>query len=276
MDKIIIDNLEIFANHGVFPEENENGQVFYISAVLHTDTRRAGMTDDLELSINYGTVCHMITDFVQGHTFKLIETVVEKLAEKMLKEIPLLREVTLRIDKPQAPVGLPFETVAVEITRSWHTAYIALGSNMGDKKAYLDGAVKAIDEADDCRAGSISSYIETEPYGYENQDNFLNGCMRLDTLLSPAELLERLHAIEAAADRKRDIRWGPRTLDLDILMYDDIVLDTDDLHIPHIEMHKRDFVLKPMAEIAPWVKHPVYNKTVAELADLLDRGENNA
>lgn len=269
MDKIIIDNLEIFANHGVFPEENENGQVFYMSAILHTDTRRAGLDDDLSASINYGTVCHMITDFVQGHTFQLIETVVERLAEKMLKEIPLLREVTLRLDKPQAPVGLPFETVAVEITRGWHTAFIGIGSNMGDKKGFLDGAVKALDEANDCKVRAVSTYIETEPYGYEDQDNFLNGCLQLDTLLTPSELLERLHEIEAAADRKREIRWGPRTLDLDILMYDDITLDRADLHIPHIEMHKRGFVLEPMAEIAPWVKHPVYHKTMAELRDSL-------
>lgn len=271
MDKIIIDNLEIFANHGVFPEENENGQVFYVSAVLHTETRKAGLTDDLEASINYGTVCHMITDFVQGHTFQLIETVVEKLAEKLLKEFPLLKEITLRLDKPQAPVGLPFESVAVEIRRGWHTAYIALGSNMGERKAYLDGAVKALNEDENCRVEAVSSYIETEPYGYTDQDTFLNGCLRLKTLLTPHELLEKLHEIEAAAERKRDIRWGPRTLDLDIILYDDIVLDTEDLHIPHIEMHKRDFVLTPLAEIAPWLRHPVLMKTITEL-----RGELNA
>ena len=269
MDKIIIDNLEIFANHGVFPEENENGQVFYISAVMYTETRTAGMTDDLDASIDYGMVCHMITDYVQGHTFKLIETVVEGLAEKMLKEIPLLKKVTLRLDKPQAPVGLPFESVAVEITRGWHTAYIALGSNMGDKKAYLDSAVKTL-ETEDCRVETVSSYIETEPYGYENQDNFLNGCLRLKTLLSPQELLDRLHEIEAAADRKREIHWGPRTLDLDIILYDDIVMDTETLHIPHIDMHRRDFVLGPMEEIAPWVRHPVLMKTIRELRGELD------
>ena len=220
MDKIIIDNLEIFANHGVFPEENENGQVFYMSAVLYTDTRRAGMTDDLEASIDYGMVSHMITDFVQGYTFKLIETVVELLAEKLLREIPLLKKVTLRLDKPQAPVGLPFESVAVEITRSWHTAYIALGSNMGDRERYLNDAVESLREHPQCRVKKVSSFIETEPYGYTDQEKFMNGCICIETLLPPEELLETLHEVEADADRKRDIRWGPRTLDLDIIFYD--------------------------------------------------------
>ena len=269
MDKIIIDNLEIFANHGVFPEENENGQVFYVSAVLYTETRKAGLTDDLEQSIHYGIVSHMITDFVQGHTFNLIETVAEKLAEHLLLEVPLLKKVKIRLDKPQAPIGLPFETVAVEIERGWHTAYIALGSNMGDKRKFLEEAVSALDAHRLCKVKKVSSFIETEPYGGVEQDNFLNGCLCMETLLPPEELLETLHEIEAAADRKREIHWGPRTLDLDIIFYDDEVIHSETLHIPHIDMQNRDFVLKPMAEIAPWVCHPALGKTVQQMLDEL-------
>ena len=98
-----------------------------------------------------------------------------------------------------------------------------------------------------------------------DQDDFLNACLELRTLLPPAELLEELHHIEKEAGRERIIRWGPRTLDLDIILYDDLILEEDSLCIPHVEMHKRKFVLEPLCEIAPYKRHPVYGKTVWEL-----------
>ena len=117
MDKIEIRDLEIFANHGVFPEETALGQKFVVSAVMYTETRPAGLADDLSASINYGEVSHMITDFLQKNTYKLLEAAVENLAELLLLSLPLLKKITLRIEKPWAPVGLPLKTVAVEITR---------------------------------------------------------------------------------------------------------------------------------------------------------------
>ena len=97
------------------------------------------------------------------------------------------------------------------------------------------------------------------------QDDFLNACMVVRTLLSPEELLDKLHEIEQEAHRERIIHWGPRALDLDILMYDDLVMESDDLIIPHIEMDKREFVLKPLCEIAPNLRHPILKKTVSQL-----------
>lgn len=265
MDKITIHRLEIFAKHGVYPEENVLGQKFVISAVLHTSTRKAGITDDLEYSVNYGEVSHFIQRFVTEHTWKQLESVAEQLAQALLLEYPLVEQVDLEIRKPWAPVGLPLDTVSVAITRGWHTAYIALGSNMGDKKGYLDMAVKRLDERKDCQVKKVSDYLVTAPYGGMEQDDFLNGALELRTMLDPEELLEALHQIEQEANRVREIHWGPRTLDLDILLYDDLVLDTPDLHIPHIELHLRDFVLIPMAQIAPWKRHPLLGKTVEEL-----------
>ena len=273
LDRVRILDLEVFANHGVFPEENALGQKFVISAVLYTDTRPAGQTDDLTLSVHYGEVSQRIREFVEGNTWKLLETVAEKLAFELLVSFPRVRKIRLEIRKPWAPVRLPLKTVAVEIERQWHRAYIALGSNMGEKREHLEHAVELLKETPGCRVTAVSDFITTAPYGYLEQDDFLNGCLELDTLLAPEELLFRLHEIEQSEKRERVIHWGPRTLDLDIIFYDDLVLDTDTLHIPHVEMHKRDFVLRPLAQIAPWKRHPLSGRTVAEMLDAVSGEE---
>ena len=267
MDKIRIQNLEIFANHGVFPEENKLGQKFLVSATLFTDTRKAGKTDELTASIHYGEVSQFIDHFMKYHTFQLIERVAETLAEELLLQTPGLEKIQLEIKKPWAPVGLPLDTVSVEIERGWHTACIALGSNMGDKEQYLKGAISALDQIRGCHVTKVSSFLTTAPYGVTEQDDFLNGALLLRTLLTPKELLDELHRIEQEAGRERIIHWGPRTLDLDIIFYDDLIYGDDDLCIPHVEMHKRDFVLRPLHEIAPYWHHPVLGKTVHEMLE---------
>lgn len=266
-DQIKITDLEVFANHGVFPEENKLGQKFLISAVLYTDTRKAGKTDDLTASIHYGEVSAFITKYMKEHTYQLLERVAETLAEEMLKSISGLCKINLEIKKPWAPVGLPLKTVSVKISREWHTTYIALGSNIGDSETYLNEAVEKIGQIPTCTVEKVSSYLVTEPYGVTDQPDFLNACLKMRTLLYPEELLKELNRIEKEAGRERIIHWGPRTLDLDILLYDDIVLEEDDLCIPHVEMHKRSFVLEPLAEIAPYKRHPVYGKTVREMLE---------
>lgn len=269
MDKITVKHLELFAHHGVFPEETALGQKFILNLTLYLSTRRAGRSDDLTASIHYGEVSHFATKFLQEHTWKLIESVAEQLARALLLEYPLLEQVDVEVEKPWAPIGLPLETVSVAIHRGWHTVYVALGSNLGDKRAYLDGAVAKLQAHPDCRVVQVSDYLVTAPYGGVEQDDFLNGALELRTLLEPEELLDTLHEIEQAAGRERVIHWGPRTLDLDILLYDDLILDTPTLHIPHKEMSLRDFVLEPMVQIAPWVRHPLLGKTMEELLSAL-------
>lgn len=264
-DEIRIENLEFFANHGVYPEETRLGQKFLVSLTMYTNTRQAGLSDELEDSTNYGEVSHFITSYMKEHTFQLVEAAAERLAEALLLRYPLLEGVTLELKKPWAPVGLPLDTVSVKITRFWHTAYIALGSNLGDKQAYLDGAVQALGEVRGCTVDKVSAYLVTAPYGGVEQDDFLNGALRLRTLLPPQELLEEMHKIEQAAHRERLIHWGPRTLDLDLLLYDDEIFETDTLIVPHVEMHLRDFVLRPMTELAPNLRHPILQKTMAQL-----------
>lgn len=272
LDEIRIEDLEVFANHGVFPEENVLGQKFLVSAVLYTDTRRAGRTDDLTASIHYGEVCAFIDRYLREHTFKLLERAAESLAEELLLNTQNLRKVRIEIKKPWAPVGLPLKTVSVSIEREWHDVIIALGSNMGDREGYLNGAVEKLNAVRGCRVKKVSDFIETPPYGVTDQADFLNGCLEMETLMYPHELLDELYRIEKEAGRERIIRWGPRTLDLDIIFYDDMILQDDDLCIPHVEMHKREFVLKPLCGIAPYKRHPVTGKTVKEMLDEVNSG----
>ena len=269
-DKIKIEDLEVFANHGVFPEENTLGQKFVVSAVLFTDTRMAGKTDDLTASIHYGEVSAFITEFLQKNTYQLLERAAEELAEALLLEWDRIEKISIEIKKPWAPVRLPLKTVSVKIERGWHTAYIALGSNIGDSKMYLDNAVKALNELPTSKVEVVSEYLVTPPYGVTDQPDFLNGCLKLQTLLYPEELLRELNRIEQEAGRERIIHWGPRTLDLDILFYDNEIIDTVELHVPHIDMENRDFVLKPMVEIAPYLRHPVLNLTMEQLLKKLE------
>lgn len=269
MDQIRIENLRIFAHHGVYREENEKGQNFYLNAVLETDTRRAGLLDDLEMATNYGEVCRFLDRFVREHTYKLIETVAERAAEAVLLNFPFVRRITLEVRKPEAPVPLPFESISVRITRGWHQAYLSCGSNMGERRRHLDGAVEALRADDKCRLIRVSDWIETKPYGGVEQDDFLNGAMELETLYTPEMLLEKLHEIEYAHGRERRVHWGPRTLDLDLLLYEDLAMNTKELTIPHIDMHNRCFVLEPLMQIAPYAEHPVLHKCVRQMYEEL-------
>lgn len=145
------------------------------------------------------------------------------------------------------------------------TAYIGLGSNLGDRKKNLDDAVRLLSGMRGIEAVKVSSYYETEPVGYEEQGLFLNAAARLETTLTPRELLDVCQDIEIRLGRVRTVRWGPRTIDLDILLFGDATIDTPELEIPHPLMHERAFVLKPLCELDPDVIHPVLRKTVKEL-----------
>jgi len=149
------------------------------------------------------------------------------------------------------------------------TAYIGLGSNLGDKRKNLDDAVRLLTEVPGIDAVKVSSYYETEPVGYEEQGLFLNAVARVETSLSPKELLVTCHNIENRLGRVRTVRWGPRTIDLDILLFGGSIINMPELEIPHPLMHERAFVLEPLCELDPDVLHPVLKKTVKELLNSL-------
>jgi len=141
--------------------------------------------------------------------------------------------------------------------------FLGLGSNLGDRHENIKKAIEHL--KDKVRIEKVSSIIETEPYGFVAQPKFLNCVLKGTTLLSPFELLELVLEIENKMGRKRLFKWGPRNIDIDILFYDDCVIDTEKLKIPHPELHKRLFVLEPLCEIEKDFVHPVLKKSVYEL-----------
>lgn len=150
-------------------------------------------------------------------------------------------------------------------------AYIALGSNLGDKEKNLRRALLLLTQQG-VEVVRVSSFLSTEPYGVTDQPQFLNAVACVRTSLAPLALLDVLLATELAMGRVRLRHWGERNIDLDLLLYEDVVLDTPRLHLPHSDMQNRDFVLLPLAEIAPELKHPTLQKTIWELKkDLMNR-----
>ena len=270
MDEIRIENLEIYAGHGVFEEENRLGQPFFVNITLYTDTKAAGERDDISLSTHYGEVSHVVNRFLKEHTCKLLEAAAEKTAEQILLHFPLVQSLDLEIRKPKAPIGLPFGSVSVTIHRGWKKAYLGIGSNLGDREAYLEHAIAKLKADKKIRAVRTSDWIVTKPYGGVEQDDFLNGAVSLETLYSPSELLHLSQSVEKEAGRERKIHWGPRTLDLDILFYEDFICDEEELTVPHPDMQNREFVLKPLDQLCPYYEHPLLHKTVRQLLKELE------
>ena len=150
------------------------------------------------------------------------------------------------------------------------TAYIALGSNLGDRSAYIQNALDFLVTDDAISLIRTSKLIETQPLGPQDQPKFLNAVTGIQTSLNPQQLLDTMFKIETDAGRCRGKKWAPRNIDLDLLLYDDQVIITDKLTVPHSQMHMRSFVLAGLCELAPDLVHPVLNVSVTELAGRLN------
>lgn len=271
-DRISLLGVRARGVHGVLAEEKRDGQDFVVDVVLHLDLAPAGTTDDLALTINYAEVGADVVARIEGPSLDLIESLAEQIAGDALAR-PGVHTVEVTVHKPSAPVGVPFGDVAVTLVRRRTVpVVIALGANLGDAAARLDAAVD--DLADDLDEVRRAPFVTTDPVGGPEQPRFTNSVVLATTALSPQALLARLHAVEARHGRVREVRWGARTLDLDLIQYgdpasgSDVVSEDPQLLLPHPRAHERGFVLAPWARVDPDARLRV-DAGVVPVADLL-------
>lgn len=272
-DRIALTGLHVHGFHGVLAEEKRDGHEFGVDIVLELGTAPAAARDALGRTVNYAEVAHTAAAVVAGESVDLIETLAERIAAEVLATQVLVRAVEVTIHKPTAPVGLPFDDVTVSIRREAAPvgAVLALGSNIGDRLAHLDRAVALLESADGVEIVWRGPIIETDPVGGVEQDDFANTVIGVRTVLGPWELLELAQSIERDAHRERTVRWGPRTLDVDVITWGDLVQTDPDLTLPHPRAHERAFVLAPWAAVRAEDELPGRGQVGALLAQAPDR-----
>lgn len=257
-DSITLSGVRAFGYHGVLAPERREGQVFVVDVCLRLDVTVAAGTDDVADTVNYAEVAADIVAILQGPPRDLIETVVCEIADTVLRRYELLERVDVTLHKPQAPVGVPFGDVSIQVARRRDVpVVIALGANLGEAVGTVRRAISQLDGIPGVWGVRPSPLYRTAAVGGPDQDDYVNAVVLARTALSPARLLRALHEIEALAGRTRSVRWGPRTLDLDLIQYGDPVDDTEvrcqdgDLILPHPRAHERAFVLVPWSAIDP-------------------------
>ncbi len=269
MDQIWVRDLKVFAYHGVYEEEKRTGQDFLVSGRFFIKLQEAGITDDLERSVSYDELCDLLARTFTEQRRDLLEAVAEDLCRAVFKEYPRITEIELELYKPHAPLHAEVAGAGIRIHRKRHRVFLGVGANEGDCEKQIEEGLKAFDADPACRLIRKSSMVRSTPYGGVEQADFCNLVAEAETLYEPEILLKRLKEIEAGqgVEHEKKQHWGPRRLDLDILFYDDLVLDSEKIVIPHPDMENRDFVLLPLMELAPYLRHPLNKKTVAEMAD---------
>ncbi len=273
-DRIVLQGISATGTHGVLAVEKEQGQVFVADVALEVDLRPAAESDDLARTVNYAELAQQVVGILEGESLDLIETVAGRIAETALQH-RLVEAVEVTLHKPEAPVGVPFTDVQVSLRRERDVpVVIAAGANQGAPRETLERAVVQLDAEDGLRVDRVSPLFETDPVGGPEQPAFLNAVLLARTRLTPTSLLGRLQDIESRHGRVRETRWGPRTLDLDLVQYGDparttdVVLGDPELTLPHPRAHERAFVLTPWDAVDPRAVLRVNGsvRSVAELA----------
>ena len=250
-------------NIGVSQEERAKKQNIVVDAELFLNIRNASATDDIKQAVNYSEIHSLIKKIAEKKEYKLIEALAENIAEEILKNYQV-KKVIIHVKKPMALAKKNVKYAAVEITRTnMVKVYLGLGANLGNKLANIKEAIRQLKK--NLKITNISPIYKTDPIGYGNQDWFLNCVVEAETEIKPLALLKLAKCIEKKLKRTETIKYGPRTMDIDILFYGNKVISGKNLQIPHPRMHRRLFVLEPFAKINQDFFHPKLKKTIREL-----------
>jgi dihydroneopterin aldolase/2-amino-4-hydroxy-6-hydroxymethyldihydropteridine diphosphokinase len=281
-DRIVLQGVSARGNHGVLDFEKRDGQTFVVDVTMLLDLEPAGRTDALGATVNYAEVAADVVARITGPSFDLIERLAEAIADDVLRH-DLVDQVEVVVHKPEAPVGQPFTDVQVRLERT-NAAHvvIGLGTNLGDRGQTLVDAVAELTALPGLTVTAVSDVVATDPVGGPEQPEYLNAVVVARSLLHPHDLLAELHRIESGHGRTREIRWGARTLDLDLIQYGrpgghrEVVSDDPELTLPHPRARERAFVLVPWSDADPRAELRVAPgadgiRPVAELLADLDR-----
>jgi dihydroneopterin aldolase/2-amino-4-hydroxy-6-hydroxymethyldihydropteridine diphosphokinase len=274
-DRVVVRGITATGHHGVFDFERREGQPFVVDVELAVDLARAGASDDLAHTVHYGEVAADVVARIEGEPFDLIERLAQVIAEDALAR-PLVESVTVTVHKPKAPVGVEFGDVQVRVTRERPLVpvVIALGANLGEPAETVMAVLQDLQLSEVVTFPASSGLWETDPVGGPDQPAYVNAVLTGLTRLSPRRLLDVLHEIEAAHGRTREVRWGARTLDLDLIQYgapgesSEVRSDDPGLTLPHPRAHERAFVLQPWLDADPEARLRV-GDGVRPVADLL-------
>lgn len=255
---IRLGGVEARGHHGVLEHERQEGQHFVADLEAEL-VPGAGEGDDIAATLHYGQAAEALHAVLAGEPVDLLETLVERLldAVEALPGAEACRRLTVTVHKPQAPITVPFGDVTVSATRErTRPAVVALGANLGDAAATLAAAVARLGDLPGTRLTGLSPLVETDPVGGVEQPVYLNAVALLETVLPAERLLAALHAIEAEHGRTRELRWGARTLDLDLVQQGDPRTGTElrctgTLELPHPRAAERAFVLVPWSQVDP-------------------------
>lgn len=266
-DSIEVRGIRAFGYHGVLPHEGELGQEFIADVFLRCDMSAAAATDDLTRTADYGTVARLVSELITNERFQLIETLADRIALALLGQ-PSVTEVRVTVHKPHAPMPVGVADVAVtRVRRVPARAYLGLGGNVGDVAAHMQGALTSLATTSGIEVTGVSPLYRTAAEGGVDQPDFINAVAEVRTSLTPHELLAVCQQLEASSGRVRDQRWGPRTLDVDILSISGQTMSEPDLQLPHPRASVRAFVVVPWADLAPDYQLVTPGPTMAQRAE---------